>query len=210
MSTSQVIDNLRMLNRKERFLFIGMALGNPRFELHQRFRDRVGEEFGLEVPNDAFVAMDYHLDWLYASLFLASGEGLTEPYFNSDSLVRATQEDMDLVIAYENQGICHVVMLEAKGVTSFTNRQMLLKVNRLRVIFGDTGDRWQGVAPHFGIVSPREPKLIETDNWPTWVKPGNRIPWIEMPLPSSLMRITRCTEDGKPSINGRYWRVVPS
>ena len=210
MGTSQVIDNLRMLNRKERFLFIGMALGNPRFELHRQFRDGVGKEFGLEVPDDAFVAMDYHLDWLYASLFLASGKSTTEVHSNHDNLISATQEYLDLIVAYESRGTCHIVMLEAKGVTGFTNRQMRSKVDRLVAIFGKTGNRWEGVVPHFGIVSPREPKRIETCGWPAWVKPGDKIRWIEMPVPPGLRRITRCTEDGKPSIDGRYWRVVPS
>src|SRR4051812_23440982 len=65
------LEYLRRLNRKERFFLVGMALGNPSFELAPAFRDLIGGALGLKIPHDSFVAMDYHLDWIYASLEIA-------------------------------------------------------------------------------------------------------------------------------------------
>lgn len=124
-----IIDNLRMFNRKERFFLIGMALGNPDFKLSEEFRRQIGEVLHLDIPENVFTAMDYHLDWLYASLFLASHGDTGQVYPNADRQIQATQEDIDLLIAYEDGNVCHIVMLEAKGVTGFTRRQLRSKVN---------------------------------------------------------------------------------
>ena len=67
-----LVKNLESFNRKERFFLVGAALGNPTFRLDPTFRDQVGREFGLDVPEEAFVAMDYHLDWIYAGLVVSS------------------------------------------------------------------------------------------------------------------------------------------
>ncbi|MBI4301278.1 MAG: hypothetical protein HY664_01570 [Chloroflexi bacterium] len=65
----EIIANLRLFNRKERFFLVGMALGNPKFKLIEQFRNQLNDKLGLFVPEDAFAAMDYHLDWIYAQSF---------------------------------------------------------------------------------------------------------------------------------------------
>ena len=65
-----LLEHLESFNRKERFFLIGEALGNRAFQLSTDFRTRLSEAFGIEPPSSAFVAMDYHLDWIHASLFL--------------------------------------------------------------------------------------------------------------------------------------------
>ena len=72
---SAIIEYLRTFNRKERFFLVGTALGNPAFRFDSAFSERLGGTFALEVPADVFVAMDYHLDWIYARAYL-SHEGL--------------------------------------------------------------------------------------------------------------------------------------
>src|SRR5581483_7130104 len=96
------IDYLQRFNRKERFFLVGAALGNSGFSLSADFRASVGAALDLQIPDDAFVAMDYHLDWIYASLVLANRDGDCGPYANSDRLIRAQQADTDLLVAYRD------------------------------------------------------------------------------------------------------------
>jgi len=44
-----LLDHLREFNRKERFYFIGMVLGNTNFHLSQEFRKALGDT--LELRN---------------------------------------------------------------------------------------------------------------------------------------------------------------
>ena len=203
-----LLDNLRAFNRKERFFLVGMALGNPRFTLCEEFRHQVNNTLHIEIPEDTFAAMDYHLDWIYASLFLAFNDTSGSVFWNADDLITATQEDIDFLIAYQDGEKFHIVLLEAKGVMGFTNRQLQSKIQRLRDIFGNDGDKYSRVTPHFAIISPKKPVGIRTTNWPSWVLRDGEIPWIEMPIPSGLKRITRCDERGKASAKGKWWRII--
>lgn len=205
-----IINNLRAFNRKERFFLVGMVLGNTSFRLCKEFRRKISDIFHLDVPEDAFAAMDYHLDWIYASLFVSSNETDTRVYPNVDNLIRANQEDIDFLVAYQDGDACHIILLEAKGVTGFTNRQLQSKVQRLREIFGEEGDKWRGVVPHFAMVSPRKPVRVRSSDWPEWLKPEGMVTWVSMPLPGRLKSITRCDEEGKASARGNYWKVVPN
>ena len=171
-----VIDNLKSFNRKERFFFVGMALGNPNFELSPGFRVKLNETLRLDVPEDAFTAMDYHLDWIYASLFLFFNGNADGVYPNSDKKIKATQQDVDLLVGYqEDERACHIIMLEAKGVTGWTNAQMKSKARRLRDIFGENGNKRPGIIPHFALVSPKEPQRLDAGSWPAWMKPDNKV-----------------------------------
>ena len=67
-----LMEHLESFNRKERFFLVGNALGNPDFQLSTDFQTKLNTAFGIQPPNSAFVAMDYHLDWLHAGPFLAS------------------------------------------------------------------------------------------------------------------------------------------
>ena len=84
---SRLLLHLEEFNRKERFFLVGMALGNPEFRLGEEFRERLAQKLSLQVPRDAFVAMDYHLDWLAASLFLAANEGNPGPYKRDKNII---------------------------------------------------------------------------------------------------------------------------
>jgi hypothetical protein len=68
---SEFIEALRALNRKERFYLVGFALDNTDFKLGEEFRAQLEQSFGLSIPPDAFVAMDYHLSWIYAAAVLS-------------------------------------------------------------------------------------------------------------------------------------------
>ena len=104
------------------------------------------------MPDCAYVATDYHLDWVFASLFLAErGVDLNGewggPFLRIKDEISANegQLDIDLLIAYSEGKKCHLLFLEAKGDSHFDNRQLNKKAERLRVIFKEHGCRWKGV-----------------------------------------------------------------
>ena len=208
---SRFIAKLESFNRKERFFLVGWALGNREFRLSSAFRSELSSSLDLDVPAESFVAMDYHLDWIYASAFLAATGDTDTVHPNKDGLVSGIQEDMDLVVAFSAGETAHLIMVEAKGVTAWTNKQATSKARRLEAIFGQRGDTWPHIRPHFVIVSPREPEELDCSSWPGWMKRDDGRPyWIRMQLPGGLFRVTRCEESGKVSREGRYWKVVAS
>ena len=209
---SDLIEHLRSFNRKERFILLREALGSDR--VGDAFRKRLGEAIGVPVPANAFVAMDYHLDWLQMALYLARtpnppspipkqyvlGEGPAE--FN------ANQMDVDLLVAFDEGAKTHLLLLEAKMETGWTNRQMCKKAKRLRQIFGDPPDR-SLADPHFVLLSPRRPQRLETDDWPSWMTRDNKPVWMKLPRPPGLRKVTRCWADGRPSAEGDHLRIDP-
>ena len=207
-----IIDYLRMFNRKERFFFIGMALGNPDFTLSGEFRHELLQTLHIEVPGDAFSAMDYHLDWIYGSLFLSSNDNSDQIHSDPDKHIKGTLEDTDLLVSYEDANkACHILMLEAKFVLAWSNAQLNSKADRLKDIFGEDGRNWKGVIPHFAIVSPKKPSKLKPSRWPEWMKPNGEIPWMKLSMPNRLLKkTTRCDESGRPSSNDYYWKIESS
>ncbi|MHB1416709.1 MAG: hypothetical protein ACYC1C_15800, partial [Chloroflexota bacterium] len=100
------------------------------------------------------------------------------------------------------------ILLEAKGATGYTNKQMDSKASRLAKVFGHDGRLWSYATPHFALLSPRRPSQLNTDEWPEWMKADGKPTWLPLPMPEGLVRVTRCDEKGKAVQDGRYWRVV--
>ena len=205
-----LLEYLESFNRKERFFLVGEALGNPAFRLSSDFRTRLGAVFGLAIPDDALVAMDYHLDWIYASLVLAAGDGESAVLSNDEHLVSGNPEDVDLLVAFGDEGTIQLLLLEAKAETGWTNKQTLSKAERLRRIFGDDGGRFASVKPHFGLLSPRPPGRLESRRWPAWMARGGAPVWLELPVPGGRRRVTRCDASGRASATGGFFRVLPT
>ena len=205
-----LIQYLESFNRKERFFLIGEALGKPTFELSPEFRAPLGAAFGLSIPTDALVAMDYHLDWVYASLVLDAGGDESSVLPNDEGLVSGNQEDVDLLVAFDDGQTVRLLLLEAKAETGWTNKQTLSKAERLRRIFGEDGGRFAGVTPHFGLLSPRRPEQLESRCWPTWMTRGGEPVWLELVVPGGRRRTTRTDPRGRSSRGGSYFRVLSS
>ena len=205
---SAIIQQLRGFNRKERYFLVGLALGNQEFRLSDTFRCKLGKLLTLDIPANAFAAMDYHLDWIYASLFLAANSHASSPYPRTGEIT-ATQQDVDFLVAFEDDKGCHLIMLEAKGVGRFTNREMSSKACRLKAIFSSEEARKSKVNRYFAILSPKMPVRLKTLRWPEWMRPGGELPWLKLELPGNLKKVVRCDEDGKPDRDGRYWQVSP-
>jgi len=205
---NQIIEYLRCFNSKERFFLVGHILGNDTFAPSPSFRENIGKVLDLQLPENVFAAMDFHLDWIYASLYLAFNQE-QHCILNNEGLIKGHQEDIDFLLACEINSISHIILLEAKGLGSFTNKQMDSKAERFSKIFGMDGKCWDAVTPHFVLVSPREPQRLETSAWPAWMMRDNKVPYIKLPIPSGLKKVTRCNEQEKADQNGKYWTISP-
>ena len=222
--TQKFVENLRKFNRKERFYLIGMALGNQDFAISKEFTSLLRNTFkgsGIDFHDRWFAAMDYHIDWIYASLLLSSEATATAktvdgipvyPRDKAGKCITATQQDIDFVLAFGDEAdasLTHLIMLEAKGATGWTNSQLSEKAERLAAIFGHEGKRWKYIAlPHFVIISPRKPsKRLNVNGFPEFMVPNGDLLWLEMPMPEGLQKITRCDDNTKETQHGNFWKV---
>ena len=210
---SQVINYLERFNRKERFILLSHALGSDggeAFFLNPDFRKALANEIDVLVPKDAFVAMDFHLDWLQMALYLADhDDSLSCVIPNKHShLVSGNQEDVDLLIAFEDEGTheTHIVLVEAKADTGWTNKQLESKAERLNRIFDRQSYGTELVKSHFILMSPRRPKGIKTDTWPHWTRAEtpNSIHWLRLQLRDGLLKVTRCKKSKEPAKDGGF------
>ena len=124
-----LIGLLKRFNRKERFFLITQALT---CQLSDDFRLALGGTVDLQIPHDAFMAMDYHLDWLTAALY-AHEHGKADLIYENpqQQIIKGNQEDIDLLVAFPEGEKYHIVLVEAKGATGWTNKQMQSKADRL-------------------------------------------------------------------------------
>ncbi len=207
---SSMIENLDRLNRKERFFLIGTVLGNPNFTLDAKFRTELSSKFGLDIPANAFVAMDYHLNWIYAAAVLTfSSPEKDRLWDNSGGFIDGTQEDVDLLVAFTDKfDITHLIMLEAKGVTAFSNKQFEHKMDRFKKIYRKNDDwRWPNVKTYFGLVSRRKPQRLHLDKCPSWLKVDDEIPWLEIQIPENRLTVFGCDAAGKPNEKRAFWTI---
>ena len=218
-----LLENLRKFNRKERFFLLRHAIGCKYFNLSDGFCRSLEVAFGTNLPKTPYFAIDYHLDWLYAAAFLATPAArdaekqgkTTFPMPKKPGLLTATQEDIDLLVAFpdaSDETVTHLLLLEAKGVTGWTNKQLRSKAKRLEAIFGTNGDEWshQGVAikPRFAIISPKQPSELECSGYPRWMKDKKEgLVHISLPIESCLLQPMRCDSAKGRSGSYRNWKV---
>jgi hypothetical protein len=203
---NDILETLKAFNRKERFFLVGQALGNPNFKLCRDFKQNIQSTFSLDVPEHAFVAMDYHLDWIYSALELANNR-VMKVHSNQNKMIHASAEDIDFLVAFKDQGIHHLIFLEAKGVTLFSNKQLMHKIERLTGYFGKDGNSYTGIVPHFAIVSPIKPRKISCQDWPLWAYPEEQVKWIQLEISPGMKRVIRCDNKGNSSKKGKFWKV---
>ena len=200
---------LEAFNRKERYFVVAAAIDRPALTLGSTFRGQLEKEFGLSIPETAFAAIDYHLDWLLAALLLGHGEievgGPPRP--DPAGLIAGNQEDIDLLVAFDGGDKTHLILLEAKADAGFTNKQMQSKADHLGRIFGLAGDRFPLVTLHFGLLSPRRPQRLISGSWPSWMTRDGQVPWLQLPFPSDRSRVIRCNAQRVPMIGGNHFMV---
>ncbi|MCF8260332.1 MAG: hypothetical protein K9J12_06130 [Melioribacteraceae bacterium] len=209
---NEFINHLTEFNRKERFFLIGQALGNENFILSPEFRIELKlalPNLSKEIPDNAFAAMDYHLDWIYGSAFLSENKNQVKLHPLDKKYISATQEDIDLIVAFEDrfQNQTHLIMCECKAETGWTNKQIQSKGSRLKNIFGKDGKNFQSIIPYFILISPRKPLRIDTLELPSFMINNGEIPWMSLRIPEKLKKITRSNELGRNDKDGRNWRI---
>ncbi|MFL9691726.1 hypothetical protein [Aeromonas veronii] len=212
--SNNLIDNLKSFNRKERFYLIGQMLGNPEFRMDKTLLDEISRLIGITIPSEYFAAMDYHLDWIYASLFLTQ-EHDEKPFPRNfidnnkkvDLQISGTQEDVDFLLAFvDHENTTHIVMIEAKGDSYFSNGQLDSKNKRFKAIFGNE-NTWPNVRPHFIICSPKKPQKINIEEPAYFMFKDFKLPWLELDMGNGKNKVTRCVQNGEPSNNGEHWKV---
>ena len=207
---ANLIDHLKAFNRKERFILLNEALGfhGHSFCMSANFSQRLSDCLGFRVPENAFVAMDYHLDWLQMALWLADHAD-TEATFPNEGLVFANQQDIDLLVAFEGETTTRLILIEAKGDTDRSQDQLDLKCARLELIFGRGRPGTSRVTPDFILMSPEKPTRMDTTSWPSWMKVNGKARWLELRLPDGLLKVSRCTRAGGSSADGTYLKIFP-
>ncbi|WP_421259589.1 hypothetical protein [Aeromonas sp. 602826] len=212
--SNKLIENLKSFNRKERFYLVGQMLGNPEFRMDDKQLDKISELIGIKISGEYYAAMDYHLDWIYASLFLIQEHdektfprNFIDNKKQIDLQISGTQEDVDFLLAFvDHENTTHIVMIEAKGDSYFSNAQLNSKNKRFNAIFGDE-DTWPNVRPHFLLCSPKEPQKINVEEPAYFIFKNSKLPWLELDMGEGKNKVTRCDDEGEPYNNGEYWTV---
>lgn len=213
--SNKLIQNLKSFNRKERFYLIGQMLGNSEFRMDKTQLDEISDLIDIKIPTEYFAAMDYHLDWIYASLFLTKNDAdkaFKRNFIENDGVkidyqISGTQEDVDFLLAFvDHENTTHIVMIEAKGDSYFSNAQLNSKNKRFKAIFGDE-DTWPNVRPHFLICSPKRPQRVSIEGPAYFIFKNSKLPWLQLDMGDGKNKVTRCNEADKACNDGKHWKV---
>ncbi len=212
--SNKLIENLKSFNRKERFYLVGQMLGNPDFRMDKTQLAEISKLIDTTIPSEYFAAMDYHLDWIYASLFLIQEHdkktfprNFIDNKQQIDLQISGTQEDVDFLLAFvDHENTTHIVMIEAKGDSYFSNAQLNSKNKRFNAIFGDE-NTWPNVRPHFLLCSPKEPQNVSIEEPAYFIFKSSKLLWLELDMGDGKNKVTRWGENDKPCSDGKYWVV---
>lgn len=212
---SMLVTTLQRFNRKERNWLIRDALGDGAKSLSADFRARVAgvlqkHDPAIAIPASAWWATDYHIDWLIGCLtILADGEssiGVVKT--NEPAIVKGSQQDIDLLIAWETT----LVLIEAKGVGSWKGSGTTSKLSRL---CGLPDMLFRGLTPYLLFMSPEDSNL-PGEKMPKWIRNSGKPDHLELRIPPAdkpLLRVERCSlSKGKwrPDAEGSNWRIEPA
>ena len=210
---SSLVSALQRFNRKERNWLIRDALGAGADALCPNFRERLAKllrehDPEISIPLEAWWTTDFHIDWLIGALaILADGEavvGTAKP--NAPGLVTGSQQDIDLLIAWDTT----LILVEAKGVGSWSGSGTSDKLERLA---GLPGTLFTGLTPYLVFTSPDNRGVPKT-GLPWWIR--NREAPLHMPMipPGTglpLLKVQRCEVVGAkiiPKAGGTQWRIL--
>ena len=139
-------------------------------------------------------------------------------------LVMGNQEDIDLVVVAHEPAAktYHLILFEAKAYGHFNEKQYKRKINRLKLLYEFyTGLRKESpqesesphnIVFHYIAYSPTEPQRLQPVRlpWQTNVATKLKHTDLRLRLPgSSILTVTRCEAEGRPSIEGGHWKCEP-
>ena len=133
-----MMEALRAFNRKERYHVLREAVIGGPMTLTRAFREKLKSvlDWKADIPEDAFVAMDYHLDWISAAYHMgAKGISVTEsdskfknrPNSKSAPVITGNIEDVDLLVAYPEGDRVVLICIEAKADAEWDENQLASK-----------------------------------------------------------------------------------
>jgi len=180
-----------------------------KFALSEALRAQLFNMLNTSVPEQTYVAMDYTLDWLHAALtcYFNGGAWKTLLPINSPLEVSATQEDVDLLIAWDDSTGKHLVLIEAKGFSGWSNKVMHHKAQRLGVICDERVR--QTVDVHFVLAGHTPTQGLDCTEWPAWMSQEGRLHFLTITPPEQRWAVQRVTSNGEASKQGKQWRTVP-
>ncbi len=229
---SGLLAQLQRFNAKERYWLLAQALCGQLedrnvkrgggFQLDYDFVAQLGKCLDVTITGPTWAAMDYHLDWLYASVCLIgaapdSKESFENPLVPDDKngkrMVQGNQEDIDLLVHWRDAKGDRLVLVEVKGATGWSTSQLESKFLRLNAIFAENGPLREFVQPYFVLVSPEEPSGTVNNTVPSMWRHGHdgRVAWVPLRMPrDSLWQVMRCDENGRASAkNDSRWKTSP-
>lgn len=205
--SSKLVDALSRFNRKERYWLLLDAVGDPFLELSSGFRDKLRNALGIDIPERPWWAFDYHFDWLHAVLAFGPEYDFNQlcgPQPNLGNEIRGTQEDIDLILAFDTT----IILIEAKLTTAWNNMQMRSKIDRIVKL------PQEHINLHLVLSSPRSTKKLELDGWPDWAvsKKDNAVAPHHIVLNHGdpnvkTLSVSRCDSDGFVTRTGTHWIV---
>ena len=128
-----------------------------------------------------------------AALTLAHSQDGKSEFSNKGEIIKGTQEDVDLLVAFKAGETFHLILVEAKAYSGWTNDQLSSKAKRLRTIFGEDGKKWSDVQPYFWAMAPRDPnksKRLRLECLPKWMLINDgELQWLCLQLPRVARRM---------------------
>ncbi len=147
--------------------------------------------------------MDYTLDWLHAAITCyLDPNAWDEPQPLGDGTIAGSQEDVDLLVAWEEKGP-HLVLIEAKGFTGWSNKQMRSKADRLKAII--TPKVLEEIDAHFVLVGPSRSKGLQTEFWPEWMRKQGRTHFVKLTDPGPRWSVRRSEPALEPATSSTKW-----
>ena len=223
-----MMEALMAFNRKERYHLICEAVVGGQMQLNEGFRKSLEEKSGIKIPGDAFVAMDYHLDWISAAFQLAkhntclqaaaedSEEFNNQPDGAAYPVLTGNQEDVDLLVAFPVDNKLYLILVEAKADSGWTTKQLESKSERLKAILGGTVVDW--IDPRLVLVgAPRRDNgapnfaVDVVEQCPDWFFQGrdksNGLPYMVMRPARQLYAPTRTNKVSEERKEYGNWRL---
>ena len=211
-----LVECLRSFNRKERYWVIRNALGECAKRLSPEFLQLLEDEVGVSIERDAWWAVDYDINWFIAALLLYNGVTRGENVEIGGgklAIQGGNPQDFDLVVAFN----ATVILIEAKGVTSWSNEQMRNKRDRLAALDAFSDKFGKKVDLFLVTMSPSEPKKLNELIWSEKIKIGRAIKetfqryhvQLEIEDRDNFKVVTRCNEKYEPFKDGKHFRITP-
>lgn len=203
-----LIEALAKFNRKERYWLIQQVLGKPCLSYDFR-RDvicelRKTDKEILDIPSNAYWAIDYHFDWIAGAIATLNDKEKVkiknDPFDKKDNEVRligGNQEDSDLLIAYGNT----LILVECKAGGDWGN-QICSKKKRIECLkrFLKEFKSFE-VKIYFVILCPKNKRQKDKCD----------VPWLPLKCyaEEKFDKVERCDADENADANGNFWHIVP-